>query len=167
MSGARLPKTAPAPQWLSAVNAIIVRAAARDGCVGIDGLLDLLSDTLGVQTSAHLLGRRLRWLRDCNWLVNTATATRVGVWRLTPAAQTWLADHGADLLPARLDGALPPRDRAAEQAAVRRRPVHAGPVTPPPRRNVLHGPAWQPPRWEPARAGADDHKQYATRGVRC
>ena len=92
------------------------------------------------------------------------------MWRLTPAAVGYLATHGPEWLPARLGGALPPRERAAEraeQAAARRRPAPAGPLAPPPRRNVLHGPAWQPPRWEPARAGADDHKQYATRGVRC
>jgi hypothetical protein len=26
-------------------------------------------------------------------------------------------------------------------------------------------PDWQPPKWEPVRPGADDHKQWKSRGV--
>lgn len=136
------------PQWLSSVNAAIVRTAARDGVVTAAGLLGSIADSLGAQTSAHLMARRLRWLRDCGWLANVAGATHRGVWRLTAAAQAYIAAHGAEFLPARLDGALPARERADRIA---RRAVAAGPVAPPPRRNVLHGPVWQPPAWQSAR----------------
>lgn len=158
----RLPQTAPAPQWLGSVNAIMVRAVHRAGQMTTPELRAHLLDVLGVEATHRLVGRRMVWLRDCGWMANTSGRNRLTVWRLAPAAVGQLAAHGLEWLPARLPGAKPPSVRAP----VRRAPP-AGPVTPPPRRNVLHGPAWQPPRWEPARPGADDHRQYATRGVRC
>ena len=150
---------APA-QPLGSVNAVLVRAVAQRGQATRAALLAHVTDVLGVETTQRLLGRRLLWLRDCGWLCNTTTAPRVGAWRLTPQAVGYLASHAHDWLPARLGPAVARQRAQAVQAA-------AAPVAPPPRRNVLHTPVWRPPVWQSARPGADDHKQYATRGVRC
>ena len=40
-----------------------------------------------------------------------------------------------------------------------------GQVVPPRQVNVMHAPAWVPPRWEPARPGATDFARCPRRGI--
>lgn len=154
---------------LSSVNVVIVRAVLRAGHqMSMSDLLAHVTDVLGVEPTVNAFGRRLRWLRDCGWLIKASAATQTGVWRLTPAAVGWLATHGDKWPPARLDGALPPRDHtepAAPAPAPRRAAPTTGPVVPPPQFDRMHGPVLRQGAWQPARAGALDHLRCPSRGI--
>ena len=163
----------PAP----AMDALVIRRLHAAGrALRLAELADDLADVLGLADAGAarrgLLSKRLGRLRRAGWLVLRGQdegqhATR---WHLSAAGLRTLARPGGleDIASAPAPGATPLAAPDADQAGPVPVPAPApwvGQVAPPRQVNVMHAPAWVPPRWEPARPGATDFARCPRRGI--
>jgi len=163
----------PAP----AMDALVIRRLHAAGrALRLAELADDLADVLGLADAGAarlgLLSKRLGRLRRAGWLVLRGQdegqhATR---WHLSAAGLRTLARPGAleDIASAPAPSAAPQATPDTDQAGPVPVPAPApwvGQVVPPRQVNVMHAPAWVPPRWEPARPGATDFARCPRRGI--
>ncbi|MFV0678973.1 hypothetical protein [Ottowia sp.] len=142
------------PQTLLPGLEHIVRVAHVLGTADAPRLLAQVPATWDAKKVANALTR----LIDLGWLEETGELVRQPVGR--PARVVCLTAAALAVLPKVDRLPLRPGDRAARPAP------YTGQRAPAPRIDRM-GPAWQPPPAAILRAGADDHKRYASHGVGC
>lgn len=153
MSPDRLPRTAVR----------MLRVVAR---LGQAGMSDVLAALEGVGITGSNIYYTLNRLQRVGWLVRCSRpgskdARRVA-WMVSEdgLAALWSSD-GMDL-PARPPGLGP---RPADGPAINYDDL--GTALPRTHHHLLSGAVWKPAPQVTARPGADDHKRYASLGVRC
>ncbi|HMS05365.1 MAG TPA: hypothetical protein PKD73_06180 [Burkholderiaceae bacterium] len=126
-------------------------------------------DSHAVRKAAHKLARH-------GWLERDPDAPALPLsWRLSAAGKAALQAATSGPLPRRLTPPCVPAPRPPVNEPSARAPIErwkpttcaTGAVVPPRQIDVMHGPVYRPAPWAPARTGALDHMDVASRGALC